>query len=167
MKTLCALALAASLAAATLQAHAVVVDWGPHDAAEAKALVAPPGPLADTFLFSLTPGSTVTAVAVANNLSSVFNLGSGMVQLFRVETGPDALLGMFGFDGTSGSTAHTFASLAAGDYFYLVSGMANGSAGAVYALTSTVAPVPEPAQAGLFGAGLLACGLALRKRRRA
>jgi hypothetical protein len=156
--------MAAAFCAASVQATAANTDWDSHGAAEFGFGVTAPGIVIDSFEFSLAEGSTLSTTAVSNNLSPVFGFSSGLVQLFKVQSGPDTLVGFFGFDGTTGSSPYTFASLVAGEYFYLVSGLANGTAGAIYTLTSTVSMVPESGAGLLFGVGLL--GLALVSRRR-
>jgi len=166
MNLLRSLALACTVAAATFQAHAIAVDWGPHGSAESGFNAPAQGMINDSFEFSVGAGTTLAAVAVANNLPPVFDLRNGFVQLFRTESGPDQMLAMFGFDGTTGNVVHTFASLVAGDYYYLVTGLAQGTNGAAFLLTSTtVANVPEPTQLSMFLVGLAAAGLVLRKRR--
>lgn len=170
MKAFRALAVAGAFVAASFQAQAATEDWGVHGPGRIEANFPGAGPLddafTDSFLFSLTEDTTLRAAAVSVNLPPAFELLGGVVQLFRAETGVDSLLGTFGFNGTTGNVNHTFASLMAGDYYYLVSGMASGSLGGGYLLTSTsIAAVPEPAQFSLFLAGLLAAGVVLRKRR--
>lgn len=157
------LALAVSIA--SLPVFAAGADWGTHDAAEYAFGAVPPGPsFGDAYTFSLASESDLSASAVANNLLPAFGLTSGLVQLFKVEAGPDQLVGAFAFDGTTGSTPYTFSSLASGDYFYLVSGFVSGVHGALYSLASTVTPVPEPGMSLLFVAGLLGLGVIARRR---
>jgi hypothetical protein len=159
--------MAAAFCAASVQAHAASTDWDTHGAAEFGFGVTAPGVVIDSFEFSLADGSTLSTTAVSNNLAPAFGLSGGLVQLFKVQSGPDTLVGFFGFDGTTGSTPHTFASLVAGEYFYLISGLATGTAGAIYTLTSTVSLVPESGAGLLFATGLLGLAVVSRRRMRA
>ena len=164
LKTIAAAAAAATVALGALPASAVTTDWGLHDAFEIGADKVPAGAIDDTFEFSLVDPASLTATAVSNNLGEGFHIESGEVSLYKVEAGPDTLVGSFAFDGTTGSTPHSFASLLSGDYFYRVAGDATGNAGGWYALASAVAAVPETNIGALMAAGL--CVLMLVSRRR-
>jgi len=165
LKTIAAAAVMAAGASGALPANALTIDWGVHDAIEFGADKVAPGAIDDTFGFSLADPTSLTAAAVSNNLGEGFHIESGEVSLYKVEAGPDTLVGSFAFDGTTGSTPHSFASLLSGDYFYLVSGEATGHAGGWYSLSSAaVAAVPEMNIGALMAAGL--CVLMLVSRRR-
>jgi hypothetical protein len=169
MKKMKLLAVAV-LATGALQAHALTTAWGSHDAVEfGDDKLLSTGSFQDDFDFSLASTQTLAANAVSNNLGAAFNIDGGSVQLFEVASGGDQLIGSFAYDGTTGSTPHTFGGLAAGDYYYRVSGDATGHAGGWYSLTSAVsgpvAPVPEPHVASLMLAGIGALGLVVRRRR--
>jgi len=158
---------AALLAIGSLQAQAVTTDWGTHDAVEFDdRKVLSEGSFQDTYEFSLEDTTTLSATAVSNNLGRAFNITDGTVQLYEVAAGPDVLVGSFAYDGTTGSTSHTFDSLLGGDYYYLVSGLATGRVGGWYSLASAVTAVPEPHVASLVLAGLGVLGLVSRRRRR-
>ncbi|HET9644830.1 MAG TPA: FxDxF family PEP-CTERM protein [Burkholderiaceae bacterium] len=166
------LVAAAASAAAINAGAATTVDWGVHDPLELAAILADPGAISDTINFSIssTPNlpNTITYTAVANNLTSVLGVSNGMVELFRDNPGTtaDSSLGSFSFDGTTGSTSHSFLSLVPGaDYYYRITGTATGSHGGFYTLTSTVTPVPEPESYALMLAGL-AVGASLYRRRK-
>jgi hypothetical protein len=165
LKTIAALAVALT----ALSAHAVSTDWGSHDGIEFGADKVRPGAYSDSFEFSLSQGASLVATAVSNNLGQAFNIDHGMVQLYQATTGPATLIGSFGFDGTTGSTPNSFASLLAGDYFYRVTGTATGHAGGWYSLvsaTAAVSAVPEASVRGLLGAGLGMLALVAWRRRR-
>lgn len=157
--------LAAAAALAALNAGAAPIpppgDWGTHGTAEAGGSVASPGAFADAFVFSLAAPTTLFSSAVANNLGTAFGIADGRVALYADVAGPDTLLGSYAFDGGSGDTPHSFAARAAGDYYYLVSGLATGLAGGVYTLTSAV---PEPETLALLLAGLLIVWTVSRRR---
>jgi hypothetical protein len=166
------LLVAAAAGAAAINAGATTVDWGVHDLLELTAILANPGAISDTINFSIasTPNlpNTITYTAVANNLTNVLGINNGRVELFRDNPGatPDVSLGGFSFDGTTGSTSHSFLSLVPGaNYYYQVTGTATGSQGGFYTLTSTVTPVPEPETYALMLAGL-AVGASLYRRRK-
>ena len=156
--------LAAALVAAfALPAFAASDDWGVHDTVEVAAQHSVTGAINDYFSFSLGATSSLSATAVANNNppANVLHLADGLVSLYRDIAGPDQLIGSFAFDGTTGDTAHTFANLVAGSYYYLVTGNATGHAGSVYTLTSAV---PEPETYALLLGGLAAIGMVTRRR---
>jgi hypothetical protein len=157
---------AAFIAIGAMQVHAATTDWGPHDTVEfGDHKVLTPTSFEDTFGFSVTGGTSLSATAVSNNLGNAFNIDGGTVKLYEVAAGPDLLIGSFSFDGTTGSTSHSFDALASGDYYYLVSGDATGAAGGWYSVSSAIAaPVPEPHVTGLMLAGLGALGMLARRR---
>ena len=70
----------------------------------------------------------------------------------------------WGFSGTTGSVTNQVANLAAGNYYYAVSGYASGVAGGQYTLVSTVTAVPEPETYAMMLAGLAALGFLARRR---
>lgn len=158
--------LMASTAFLSIGAHAKEVVWDTHDVIEVGMGVAGPGAVDDTYVFTLIDPAVLYASAVANNLNSTFELTGGVVSLLREGTGgaPDELVASFNFDGTSGDTTNAFGQLAAGDYFYRVSGTATGRTGGVYSITSEVAAVPEPASAALVSAAALIIFLLQRRR---
>lgn len=157
--------LIATLASVTLSTQAATYNWGPHASLEYHAGGAENGPLSDQFVFTLTSSTDITSTTVSNNLSTVLNLEDGMVSLYRQSGAADMLIGSYSFDGSTGSTWHSYLSLAPGGYYYLVTGNASGSAGARYQLSSHVAvpAVPEPQTVALMLAGL---GLLVLRQRR-
>ena len=164
MKTKKLIAMAA-IAMGAFQAQAIPTSWGTHDPVEFGDDKVKAGSFEDSFEFSLASLSTLMATAVSNNLGKAFNIDDGTVKLFQVAPGPDLLVGSFNFDGTTGSTPNSFSSLTAGDYYYLVTGLATGSAGGWYSLSSAVTPVPEPHTAALLLGGLGALAVVARRRR--
>lgn len=153
--TLSLLAAAASL---SFNANAATFDWGTHAALQTGAAMTPVGSFADTYLFGLSAATVLTSSAVSNNLGGVLGLSDGMVTLFSDVPGPDLSLGSYLFSSETGSLTHSFGSVLAGSYYYLVSGVGTGTMGGFYALASAqeiaVSVVPEPSALALMLAGL-------------
>ncbi|MGC4061041.1 MAG: hypothetical protein QM749_09465 [Aquabacterium sp.] len=111
--------LASLVATFALAGHAATIDWGLHTPVEMASRTVETGSFKDTIDFSLTAPASITSVTVSNNLPSWLTLSSGEVSLFARATSPagtDTLLGHYTFDGTTGSTDHTFAATTAGDF---------------------------------------------------
>lgn len=171
-----AMKIATAISATTLAllganpAHAVTVtDWGPHNTPTELGirLVYGPGTVfTDVFTFTLS--STKTAVATATEggiVEGVVDITGGKVELFSGKYGDglaDTSKGQFSFDGPA-SSSHAFSNLAAGNYYYLVTGTGAAFGGA-YALASTL-PVPEPESLALTLAGLGLLGAMARRRK--
>jgi len=159
-----------SLAATvTLAGHAATIDWGEHTPVEIASRTVEIGSFADTIDFSLTTPASITSVTVSNNLPTWLSLTDGEVSLFARATTPsgtDTLLGHYTFDGTTGSTAHTFSATTAGDFYYLVQGHGSGKIGGLYVLTSSAAAVPEPQAWTLTLASLLVVGTVYLRRKK-
>jgi len=156
---------AAAISALAVSANATTVDWGNHDNLELAAIFAKPGSFEDMIMFSIPGMSNVSSTTVANNLMNLVNISNGMVSLFREAGATDTLIGSYSFDGTTGSTWHTFSSLTAGDYYYRITGNATGTAGGFYSITSTVQAVPEPETYAMLLAGLGIMGSLYRRRK--
>lgn len=159
--------------AAAPGAHAVDVVWGAHSPARWTAQN-PTDFFVDTFSFDLAVGSwyianTVVSDELALDGRDVFSIIGGTYGLYldpdgAPESGDETATGagLSNFNGGTGNLSNT-ATVGAGNYYYLVTGLANGSAGGAYVLTSAVTPVPEPMTAALLVGGLI--GLSLRTRR--
>jgi hypothetical protein len=154
-------AIAGSLA---ISAHASGTDWAAHGPLEVGVSLVSPGDFTDTFTFSLLQGSKLMSTAVSNNLGNVLQIDNGLVTLYKEAGQEDTVLGSFEFDGTTGSTSHTFNIGSPGSYYYSVTGHASGSSGGFYSLSSTAAAVPEPATLALTLAGLASAGMMYRRR---
>jgi hypothetical protein len=156
-------AILAVLATFALGAQATTTDWGTHDLLEVGAAITPVGSFEDQYLFNLAGPSMAVSTAVSNNLSTVLGLTNGAVALFREAGAVDVAVGSFAFDDMTGAISYDFGTLAAGDYYYAVSGMGTGSMGGFYTISSSVSPIPEPGSVALMLAGLSVMGLLLKR----
>jgi hypothetical protein len=147
-------------------------DWGVHDSGEADAgifLTTTPLSFEDTYKFLLNSAYDALAVSVSNDVDSIFNISNGEVSLFKNVgslsdfTDDGAALGTFSFDSTA--INQTFTNLAAGNYYYRVTGDVDGSQGGSYLLSSTITPVPEADTYAMMLAGLGLMGFMVRRRR--
>lgn len=157
-----ALALACAL---PFTAHATTTNWAVHDTLEVAATITPVGAFTDTYLFSLLAPASLFSTAVSNRLTQVLGLSNFKVTLF-VESGVvDGTVGSFSLAEAASSGTYAFGSLAAGDYYYEVTGTGTGTLGGFYSLSSTIAPVAEPQTLALLFGGLGAMGFMVRRRR--
>ena len=158
------IAAASVVALTALSSHAASTDWGQHDLLESALGLSAGGVIFDTFSFSLGAQSSV-----ASSVSSLGAIGAGTYSLFSV--GGDGLVGTsddqgFGAWTFAGApTVHTV-SLAAGNYYYSVFGVANGAAAYSINSAASAAPVPEPETYALLAAGLGMVGFIASRRRR-
>ncbi|WP_293501922.1 FxDxF family PEP-CTERM protein [Roseateles sp.] len=158
------IAAASVVALTALSSHAASTDWGQHDLLESALGLTAGGVIFDTFSFSLAVQSDV-----ASSVSSLGAVGAGTYSLFAV--GADGVLGTaddigFGAWNFGGApTVHTV-SLAAGNYYYAVFGLASGAAAYSINSAAAAAPVPEPETYALLGAGLGVIGFVVSRRRR-
>ena len=161
------LAAAAALAVGTLPAFAATTDFGTHDPVEFGfgSSIGAGSTISDFFTFTLGSTSTLTTTAVSNE-SSTLDLSGASVFLYKGAVGSGSFVSGFSFDAASITSSIT--PLAAGAYYYLVSGTVGSWANAgSYALTSQVAPVasvPEPGSVLLMLAGLGAMGFIAARR---
>jgi hypothetical protein len=157
---------AAAMSVLAVGAHATDVDWGDHGPLQLTAiLVDHAGSFTDNIMFTIPGASNISSTTVANNLMSFLNIDNGMVSLFKEAGDTDTLLGSYSFDGTTGSTWHTFSALTGGDYYYQITGNATGTSGGFYSITSAVQAVPEPETYALLLAGLGIMGSLYRRRK--
>jgi hypothetical protein len=152
------LALLAVLSTLTAHASATTTDWGHHDALEVASSTTPVGSFSDSYMFTVGTPSSIASSAVSNNLGSLLGLTGGTVTLFADAPGVDPTVGTYSFSGT-------FASLLAGSYYYVVSGIGTGASGGFYALASSVSAVPEPETLALMLAGLGIVGFKASRRK--
>ena len=93
-------------------------------------------------------------------------ISNGKVELFQ-SNGDSSLVndlskGSFAF--SAAPSSGFFGNLAAGSYFYRVTGDATGTVGGAYTLSSALSPTPEPGTFALLLAGLGVIGLLGRRR---
>lgn len=158
-------AILAAASALAFNAQADTTDWGVHAPLEVGVNRTPVGSFEDNYLFSFDQPLALFNTTVANNQLPVLHITDGMVTLFREAGAVDVALGAFAFDGTTGSTTHSFGNLGVGDYYYQVTGVGTGTRGGFYTISSTVTPVPEPETYALMLAGLGAVGFLVKRRR--
>jgi hypothetical protein len=156
---------AASLVALTaLSAQADDIDWGQHGLLESALGLTAGGVIFDTYSFSLGAQSDV-----ASSVTSLGAIGMGMYGLYSV--GMDGTMGTADDEGLGawtfgGAPEVSMLSLAAGDYYYSVFGMATGAAAYSINSAATATPVPEPESYALLLAGLGVIGFLVSRRRR-
>ena len=172
-----ALALCAALACAggTATASSNTEDWGVHDlTGESNANTLVNGVFMDFYKFTVPAGfDGATSVSVANQNPPGFHISDGMFSLYSYGPdlayggGDDVLVGgAWAFDGTTGSTQQT-APVSAGGYYYMVTGIGDGSGGkGKYTISSNINPVPEPESWAMLLAGLAGLGWLQRRRQR-
>ena len=154
---------AAAVGVFALNASATTVLWDEHDSLELAAVLTDPGSFEDFVRFSIADlPFDITSTTVANNLTSVLGIDNGTVRLFEEAT--NTLVGQYNFSGETGSSSHTFQSLAPGSYFYEITGNATGTQGGFYSIASTVTLIPEPQSLALLLAGLGVVGSLYRRR---
>jgi len=162
------LALAAVLCTAAVPAQAVDIDWGTLSAGDSRQQwqYPAPGSFMDTYSFYLGAPQANASSAVALNFSldttQVYHISGGSYSLFSKD---NVSFGTWSFDGTSGDTSHTVL-LTDGGYYFSVAGVADGTSGGIYGISTAIAPIPEPETYALLLTGLAVLGFASQRRRR-
>ncbi len=162
------IAVIAAASALALNAQATDTNWGLHSPTfefSGPNFVA--GSFSDSIFFSLTAAmNRLFNTTVSNNNTATFSIADGLVSLYADGTASDTFIGSFPFTGATGVSSHEFGPVADGNYFYRITGVANGTSGGLYNVTSTVTtPVPEPETYALMLAGLGVIGFVARRRR--
>ncbi len=116
------------------------------------------GSFSDTIDFSLSNLSTLSAGVGTLN----FSLGGSP---FKNITGLDLTLYTAGGTDLGSGTDITLHNLAAGSYYAIISGTANGSAGGEYGGAIAVSPVPEADSMAMLVAGLGLLGYVVSRRK--
>ncbi|OYW30740.1 MAG: hypothetical protein B7Z51_06320 [Methyloversatilis sp. 12-65-5] len=162
-KSLLAVAVTGLFAVSGVQAAGHTTDWGVHDTLEIAIESVEPGLFSDIFEFSLTSVSSLSTSASSIEFSPFLGITDGIVYLYKEMGASDTFVSAYGFS----ESFFTANSLAAGDYYYKVTGMATGSGGGVFSLVSTTAPiavVPEADTYLMMLAGLGMIGLMAKRR---
>jgi hypothetical protein len=165
---------------ASAGAHADSFAWGVHGAEQSGGNFVSPGSFYDTYSFSISDALAIdSSVTVANNNPPLLSIAGGHYSLFgfgaddAMGTADDVNLGPllgWSFDGSTGATPH-LVSLASGNYYFAVEGIADGGFGGLYSITSTLvytemaSPIPEPHSYLLLLAGLGLLGRHAARRR--
>ena len=152
------------------QAVPVLVDnWLVHDPVEnGFHAFTSPTVIDDVFTFSLPGSFDAFADAVSLEFQANRDISGGMVALFASNGDANYLndgvaIASFLFDAVNGAN---FLGLAAGDYYYRVTGSAVGSLGGSYAISSQITAIPVPAALPLLAAGFGLIGLMASRRKR-
>jgi hypothetical protein len=124
------------------------------------------GSFEDTINFSIAGASTLSGSA--NNLVlsfgslKILNITGLMVNVWNnIHPGGTANYGSF----SGNNSTYTFNLPSAGNYHVDISGVVNGSAGGVYAIALSAAPVPEPETFAMLLVGLGLVGTIARRRK--
>lgn len=131
------------------------------------------GSFTDTFSFSLSQLSDTVSSAVSlflpgiNGAPASYNISNATLSLFS-DPGGDGLAGSntslasVSFGSANGVLAVN--NVAAGSYFWKLTGTADGTRGGVYLYASDTAPVPEPGTYAMMLAGLGLLGFIAKRR---
>lgn len=159
-------ALFAGLMAVSGLTHAAITAWDVHDDVE-LGFGSGSGAFSDVFTFELPSAGEVSSSAVSSVLKPKVGVFWGEVKLFSgIYGGAASLLGGYSFGPSTAFNFYTIPGLAAGDYYYLVSGTYAGKGSYLLdsEFTSAVAPVPEPETYALLALGLGCIAVARRSR---
>jgi hypothetical protein len=107
-------------------------------------------------------GSVVSNLAIEiSPFPAIYNITGLSAQLYHKVGLVDVLVGNLTGGPTSFASSNN---LAAGDYYFLVSGTGTGLSGGKYVVGLTTTPVPEPETWPMVLAGLGLVGLQLRRK---
>lgn len=159
-------ALLVGLLAISGMSHAAVTAWGEHDDVE-FGFGSGTGAFSDIFTFELPSAGDVSSSAVSSVLKPKVGVFWGDVKLFSgIYGGMASLVGGYSFGPSSAFNFYTVPGLAAGDYYYQVSGTYAGKGSYLLdsEFTSAAVPVPEPETYALLALGLGCIAVARRSR---
>ncbi|MBU0600929.1 MAG: FxDxF family PEP-CTERM protein [Gammaproteobacteria bacterium] len=154
-KTLVAAAVSGLLAVSGAQA--ATTNWDVHAPVEVGASFVS-GSFMDIFTFTLASDTSLSTIGSSTE-SALFGIADPMIWLYKEMGAVDTFISAYSFD-----HSFTIDSLAAGDYYYKVTGITTGSTGGVYTLVSSTAPVPEPETYMMLLGGLGMIGLMAKRR---
>lgn len=128
------------------------------------------GNFTDYFTFSVpvSASSSYATVNAALNVGPTFNTALHSMQVFLdpngiINSGDETLLGTSTTPGNS-SLSLVLGPNIAGNMYLTIAGLANGSAGGLYAGAINITPIPEPETWGMLMAGLSLMGTMVRRR---
>lgn len=162
------------LATSSAQALDMTVDIGAVGANQsfAQVIAKSPGNFMDKWVFDVTndpiwAGGSVSNLSISlSPLVNLYSIDSLSVQLYD---GGDNLIQ--DLDATPGSSANIKVGSGifpvGNDYYFTISGNANGMFGGQYVFAVTTLPIPEPETWAMLLAGLGLVGLQLRRRNNA
>lgn len=138
-------------------AQAVTWDLGTLSATPpASGTVHHMGAFSDIIQFDVGGASTLGGTVADVSFSSFLNIDNLSVAL---QAGDGSSLGNW-----AGDSMTFLANLAAGEYYFAVSGIGVGSLGGIYQYAVSAAPVPEPGEWALMLSGLGLMGFMMRRR---
>jgi PEP-CTERM motif len=172
------LAIAAAAVGAVSSAQATVYFLGEHDPTElslfagAGAIIGNGISFDDFLVFEVTADTKLTSTVVSLNQAPAIGITGGVYAVMTAGVDGDfTTMGdnvlksaIFNYNGSTGDTPNLSAVLTPGFYAYGVRGTTVG-AGGLYALVSTITPVPEPETVSLMLAGVGLLGFMAKRRK--